>query len=120
MISGVASVDKNVVTDVFTNSSKMIFNTDTFPFNPFKSQTLVIASQDESTLSSNRIICASSETGNSMIDHCRIGTPIVNKNIWSVNDNLNVQSDEGKADELNTIVQQFPTNKNNTASPQIE
>ena len=99
VISGETSIVKNAVTDVLTDSSNMIFKTDTFPLNPFKSQTLVIASQDESTLSSNRIVRTSSDIGNSRIDHGSIGTPIVNKNIWSVNDNFNVRSDVGEADK---------------------
>ena len=61
VISGGTSIVKNVVTDVFTDSSKMISKTDTFNLNPSKSQTLVIASQDESTLISNRIVRTSSD-----------------------------------------------------------
>ena len=98
----------------------MVFNTDTFPLNTFRSQTLVIASQDESTLISNSIVRTLSDIGNSRIDHGRIGTPIVNKNIWSEDDNFNVQSGVGKEDKLDTIVQQSLTKERNTASPQIE
>ena len=61
-----------------------------------------------------------SDIRNSRIDHGRIGTPIVNKNIWSVDDNFNVRSDVGEVDKLDTIVQRSPTNERNTASPQIE
>ena len=103
-----------------TDSSQMVFKTNMFPLNPFKSQTLMIASKDESTLSSNRIVCTSSDIGNSRIDHGRIGTPNANKNIWSVDDKFNVRSDVGKADKLDTIVQRSPTNKGNMASLQIE
>ena len=42
------------------------------------------------------------------------------KKIWSVDDNFNDQSDVGKVDKLDTIVQQSPTNERNTASPRIE
>ena len=80
----------------------------------------MIASQDESTLSSNRIVRTLIDIGNSRIDHDRIGTPIVNKKILSVDDNLNVRSDVGEADKLDTIVQRSPTNESNTASPLIE
>ena len=105
MINGrTGIISSNVVTDVLTDSNKMVFNTDTFPLDPFKSQTLVIASQDESTLSSNRIVSTSSDIGNSRIDHGRIGTTIVNKKIWSLDDNFNVRSDMGEADKLDTIV----------------
>ena len=78
---GTGIISSNVVTDVLTDYNKMIFKTDTFLLDPFKSQKLVIALQDESTLSSNRIIHTSSDIGNSRIDHGSIGTPIVNKNI---------------------------------------
>ena len=113
---GTGIISSNVVMDVLADSNKMIFKTDTFPLNPIKSQTLVIASQDESTLSSNRII----HIGKSRIDHGRIGTPIVNKNICSVDDNFSVRNDVDEADKLNTIIQQSPTNERNTESPRIE
>ena len=105
MISGGTSIVKDFITDVLTDSSKMIF-----PLDPFKSQTLVIASQNKPTLSCNRILRASSDIGNSRIDHGKIGTPIVNKNIWSENDNFRVKIDVYKADKLDTIVQGSPTN----------
>ena len=91
MISGGTSIIiSNVITDVLTDSSKMILKSDSFPINPIKSKTLVIASQNEPFLSCDRNVHASSEIGNSRIDHGRIGTPSVNKNIWSVDDNFSV------------------------------
>ena len=102
---GTGIISSNVVADVLTDSNKMIFKTNMFPLNPSKSQTLVIASQDESTLSSNRIVRTSSDIGNSRIDHGRIGTPIANKKIWNADDNFSVRSDVDKADKLDTIVQ---------------
>ena len=87
-----------------------MFKTNTFPLDSFKSQTLVIASQNEPTLSCNRIVRASSGIGNSRIDHGRIGTPIVDKKIWSKYHNLRVKIDVDEADKLNTIVQRSPTN----------
>ena len=119
VISGGISIVKNVVTDVLPDSSKMILKTNTFPRNPSKSQTLMIASQDESTLSSNRIVRTSSDIGKSRIDHGRIGTPITNKNIWSADEKFRVKIKGNKADKLETIVQQSPTKKRNTASPRI-
>ena len=71
-------------------------------------------------MSSNRIVCTSSDIGNSRIDHGRIGTPIVNKNIWSEDDNFRVKIDVDEAEKPDTIIQQSPTNKWNTASSQIE
>ena len=81
---GTGKINSNVVTDVLTDSNKMIFKTDTFPLNPFKSQTLVIASQDESMPISNMIVHMSSDIGNSRIYHGSIGTPIVNKKICHI------------------------------------
>ena len=78
---GTCTFESNVVTDVLTDSSKIILKTDKFPLDPFKSQTLMIALQNEPTLICNRIVRASSDVGNIRIDHGRIGTPIVNKKI---------------------------------------
>ena len=66
------SIVNNVITDILTDSSKIIFRTDMFPLDPFKSQTLVIASQNKTTLSCNRIVRASSDIGNSMIYYGRM------------------------------------------------
>ena len=120
MISrGTSIISSNVITGVLTDSSKMVLKSDLFPLNPPKSQTLVIASQNEPFLSCNRNVRASSEIGNSRIDHGRIGTPVMKKN-WSVYDNFSVRSDRGEADKLDTSVQQYLTNESNTASLQIE
>ena len=80
----------------------------------------MIALQNDPTLSCDRIVRASSEIGDSRIDHGRIGTPIMNKNIWSVDDNFSVLSDIGKENKLDTSVKQYPTNEMNTASLRIE
>ena len=98
----------------------MILRSDTFPLDYFKSQTLMIASQNEPTLSCDSFVRASSEIGDSRIDHGRIGTPFVKKDIWSRDDNFSVRSDAGEANKLDTSVQISPTNKRNTAPPQIE
>ena len=87
MISGRTSIFKDVVTDVLTDSSKMIF------IDPLKSQKLVIESQNEPTLSCNRIVRVWSDIGNSRIYNGRIGTPTVNKNICSEDDNFRVKTD---------------------------
>ena len=71
-------------------------------------------------LSCNRIVRASSEIRKSRIDYGRIGTPIVNKKVWGVDDNFSVQSDVGKADKLDTSVQGSLTKESHTASPRIK
>ena len=121
MISGgTGIISSNVIPDVLTYSRKISLKSDTFPLNSFKSQTLMIALQNEPTLSCDRIVRALSEIGDSRIDHGRIDTPFVNKNIWSVGDNFSVRSDVGEADKLNTSVQRSSTNERNTECPQIE
>ena len=62
----------------------------------------------------------SSDIGNSRIDHGRIGTLIVNKNIWSEDDKFSVKIDVDEAEKIDPIVQRYPTNKGNTASSRIE
>ena len=69
-----------------TDSSKMVF------IDPLKSQTL-------------GIVRAPSDFVKSRIYHGRIGTPIVNKKIWSEDDNFRVKIDVDEADKLDTIVQ---------------
>ena len=121
MISGGTSIiSSNVVTDVLTDSSKMILKSDSFPLDPFKSKALVIASQNKPFLSCDRIVRLPSENGDSRIDHGRIGTPIMNKKIRSVYDNFSVRSDVSEANKINTRVQQSSTNERNGASLQIE
>ena len=99
---GTSIISSNIITDVLTDSSMIILKSDTFPLVSFKSQMLVIASQNKPTLSCNRIVRASSEIGDSRIDHGRIGTPIMKNNIWSVDDNFSVRSDVGEANKLDT------------------
>ena len=118
MISrGTSIISSNVIADVLTDSSKMILKSDSFPLNPLKSKTLVITSQNEPFLSCNRNVLSLSEIGDSRIDHGRIGTPLMNKKIWIVDDNFSVRSDVGEANKLDTSIQRYLTNERNTASP---
>ena len=114
---GTSIISSNLITDVLADSSKMILKSDTFPLDSFKSQTLMITSQNEPTLSCKRIVRASIEIGDSRIDDGKISTPIMNKNIWSVDDNFSVRSDVGEANKLDTSIQRSPTNERNMASP---
>ena len=121
MINGGTSIiSSNAITDVFTDFSKMILKSNSLPLDPFKSKTLVISSQNEPFLNCDRIIRSSIKIGDSRIDHGRIGTPIMNKNIWSVDDNFSFRSDVGTANKIYTSVQRSPTNERNTAYPRIE
>ena len=117
---GTSIISSNVITHVLTDSRKMILKSDSFPFNPLKSKTLVIALPTEPFLSCDRDVRVSSEIGDSRPGHGRIGTPFVNKKIWSGDDKFSVRSDVGEADKLNTSVQRSSTDERNTASSQIE
>ena len=61
-----------------------------------------------------------SEIRSSRIDHGRIGIPIMNKNIRSVDDNFSVRSDVDEVNKIDTSVQHSLTNEGNTASLLIE
>ena len=100
---GTRIISSNVIIDVLTDSSKMILKSDTFPLDSFKYQTLMIALQNEPTESCDRIVRTSIEIGDSRIDHGRISTPIMNKNIWSVDDNFSVRSDVGESNTFSNL-----------------
>ena len=117
---GTSIISSNVITHVLTDSSNMILKSDSFPLNPLNSKTLVIASQPGSFLSCDRNVRALIEIGDSRPDHGRIGTPFVNENIWSGDENFSVRSDVGKVNKPDNAVQRSSTNERNTASLQIE
>ena len=94
---------------------------DYFAFDPLKVQTLVLAPLTEPFLTSDRDIHTKSVIGDSSPNHSRIGTPFMNKDIWSRDDALiTVRSDVGELDKLDTAVQQYSTDKRNTAPSRIE
>ena len=87
---GTSIISSNVVTHVLMASSKMILKSELFPFNPLKYTTLVVAPLTEPFLNCDRDVRASSEIEDSRPDHGMIGTPFVNKKIWSGDDNFSV------------------------------
>ena len=101
------NIGSNLVTDVLTNSSKVLFDTNTFQLNTPQSETLVIRQQDESMKRYNRIICTTSDSINISENHIsRIDTLGVNKDIWSVIDTTsNVMSCTENVEKFNTSVQ---------------
>ena len=114
-------IRSNVITHVLTNSSKMTLKSDSLDFDPLKAQTLVIAPLTEPFLTSDRDVRTTSVIIESRPNHSRIGTPFVNKDIWSRDDVLStVRSDVGKLDKLDTDVWRSFTDKRNTAPSQIE
>ena len=60
VINGGTSISSNLVTYVLTDSSKILFETNTFQLNSLQSETLVIGPQDEFVKIKNRIICTPS------------------------------------------------------------
>ena len=64
MISGRTRIVKNIVTDISSDSSKQLFETNTFQLNSLQTETLVTGSQDESLKSTNMIISTPSDGRN--------------------------------------------------------
>ena len=62
VINGYTSIRRNIVMDILTDSSKIIFETNTFQLNSIQSETLVIGLQYESVKRTNRIICTPSNS----------------------------------------------------------
>ena len=56
VINGDTSISSNIVTDILTDSSKILFKTNTFQLNSLQYETPVIRPQDESVKRKNRII----------------------------------------------------------------
>ena len=67
-----------------------------------------------------RKVRPSSKIGDSRPDHGKIGTPFVNKYIWSRDDALSFRSDVVELDKLDTTVQRSSTDERNTAPSRIE
>ena len=66
MIHRVTSIiSSNVITHVLTDSMEMILRSDSFPFNPLKSKTLMISPLTEPFWNSDRDVRVSSEIGDS-------------------------------------------------------
>ena len=64
VISGRTSIVKNIVTDIFPDSSKQLFGTNMFQLNSLQFETLLIGSQDESMKSTNKVIITPSHGRN--------------------------------------------------------
>ena len=85
VISGRTNITNNTETDILTNSSKQLFETNTFQLNSLQSETLVIGPQDESVKITNRIISTQSDSINIRGNHISMNdNPGVNKNVWGV------------------------------------
>ena len=60
---GTSIISSNVITHVLTNSSDMILKSNSFPFNPLKAQTIVLAPLTEPFLTSDRDVRTTSAIG---------------------------------------------------------
>ena len=99
----------------------MNLKSESFGFDPLKAQTLVIAPLAEPFLTSDRDVHTTSVIGYSRPNHSRIGTPFMNKYIWSRDYTLStVWSDVGELNKLDTAVQKYSNSKRNTAPSRIE
>ena len=98
----------------------MTLESDSFTFDPLKAKTLMVAPLNEPFLASDGDVRSTSIIGASRPDHSRIIAPFMNKDISSRNDvQSTVQSNVGKAEKLDTAVQQSSSDKWNTAPSQI-
>ena len=118
VISGRTSIVKNIVTDISSDSSKQLSETNTFQLNSLQSETLVIGLQDESMKITNRIISTPSDGRNIRGNRIsRIDTPEVNKDVWSVIDTTSkVLSDADNVNKFDTSVQSSTTQESNQES----
>ena len=108
--------------DVFTDSSKILFDTNMFQFNMLQSGTLVIGPQDQSMKRNNRVICTPSDSRKISGNHIsRIDTLGVNKDIWSVIDTTsNVLNCTDNVEKFDAMVQISTTQERNLELLRIE
>ena len=111
VINGGTNIGRNLITDVLTSSSKILFDTNTFQLNTLQSETLVIGPQDESVKRNNRIIYTPSDSRNIRGEHIsRIDTPGLNEDIWSIiNTTSNILSCKDNVEKFDTIVHSSTT-----------
>ena len=122
VINGSTNIISNIVTYIFTNSSKQLFETNTFQLNLLQSETLMIGPQNESVKITNKVtsmpIGSRNISGNRI---SRIDNPRVNKDIWSVIDTTsNLMSDADNDKKFDISVHCFTTQERNLELLQIE
>ena len=76
----------DVITHVLTNYDELTLECDSFPFNPLKAETLMVAPLDEPFLASDGNVRSASIIGASRPNQSRIITPGMNEYISSIND----------------------------------
>ena len=109
-------IRSDVITHVLTNSGELTLKCGSFPFNPLKAETIMVASLDETFLASNGNVRSASIIGASRPDQSRIISPRMNEDILSRDDvRSTVRSNVGKADKLDATVQQSLSDEWNAA-----
>ena len=118
----VKNIGSNLVTNVLTNSRKILFEMNMFQLNTLQYEALVIGTQNEFVKSNNRIICTPSDSRNIRGVHIsRMYTPGVNTDIWSVIETTsNVLSCTDNVEEFDSIVHSSTTEERNLESSQIK
>ena len=113
-------VGSDVITHVLTNPDQVMLESDYFPFDPLKVQTLMVASLVKPFLTSNGNVRSASIIDASRPDQSRIFAPGMNEDISSRDDvRSTFRNDAGKADKLDAAVQRSSTDEWNTASSRI-
>ena len=103
---------RDVITHVLTNSGELMLECDSFPFDPLKAETLMVAPLNEPFLTSDGDVRSGSIIGASMTDQSRIVAPGMNKDILIRNDvRSTVPSDVGEGDKLHASVQRSLSNE---------
>ena len=122
VISGRTSIVNNIVTDISSDSSKKLLETNTFQLNLLQSETLVIGPQDESVESNRKIICMSRDSRNIRGNHNRIETPGVNENVFIPRSDTtsNVLSCTGNVKKFDSLVHDSTTKERNLELSCIE
>ena len=112
----------NLVTHGLTNSSEQLSMMSSSPLITFQSKPFVIGSQDKSAGGNRNSICTSRDSRNSMGNHSRIGTPVVNKDIFSTRSDTtsNLLSCTGSINKFDTHVHESATQERNLDSSCIE
>ena len=83
---GENAIHSDVITHVLTNSGELTLECDSFPFNPLKVETLMVASLDEPFLASDGNVHSESIIGSSRPNQSRIIAPGMNRDISSRHD----------------------------------
>ena len=119
------TLGSNSLSEVRTMWGKVahqLFNTNSFRLNTFQSKVFVIGSQDESVEGNRKIIFTSRHSRNIREDHSRIGTPGVNKEVWSPRSDMtsNVMSCRDNIKKFIALVHSSTTQERNMESSCIE